>query len=215
MRPQPGLLKYAAAAIGTLAGAAAMAAQPGDFRNGLDLDTQAGRPLQELVLPDAVYAGAVRADLGDIAVFNAQGTPVAFAVCDPPVPLQAPAAEVALNVFPLQTAPPGAGAPRSVAVDSAGAVTVTVTPAPATPAASVPAVAAYVIDARKLAAPPRAVRIGWHAADGASEVRVSVEASDDLDRWRTLVAQTALVRLDAAGQTLERMRIELPPQGYA
>lgn len=45
---------------------AASAVEPAQFANGIGLQADSGRPLLELVLPDAVYAGAQRADLADL-----------------------------------------------------------------------------------------------------------------------------------------------------
>ena len=59
------------------------------------------------------------------------------------------------------------------------------------------------------------MRLKWQTADAASEVAVRVEASDDLDRWHTIVARTTLLRVDAAGSALERMRIVLPEADYS
>ena len=43
------------------------------------------RPVGELALPDSVYQGVTRADLADLDVFNAEGTPVPHAFCTPHV----------------------------------------------------------------------------------------------------------------------------------
>jgi hypothetical protein len=43
-------------------------------------------------------------------------------------------------------------------------------------------------------------------------MRVRVEASDDLARWTTLVADAPVLRLQAGGQRLEQLRLEFPPR---
>ncbi len=193
--------------------AAALAASPQDFRAGIELLPEDGRPVAELSLPDAVYQGVTRADLGDLGVFNAQGTPVPFALCAaPPRPAVQPA-DVVLPVFPLRTAKAAAAA-ASVKVESGGAVNVEVQPAaPAVSAGEgggATEVGAYVIDARAAAGTLGAIRIRWRSADGASELHVRVEDSDDLDQWQTLVPQATLVQAGTGGQTLQRERIVLP-----
>jgi hypothetical protein len=60
----------------------------------------------------------------------------------------------------------------------------------------------------------RAVQFDWSSPDGASEVRVSIQASEDLDRWRTLVATTTLVQLESGGQQLRRHRVSIPQAQY-
>jgi hypothetical protein len=56
-----------------------------------------------------------------------------------------------------------------------------------------------------------ALRVRWRSPDGASELRVRIEESADLDQWRALVPQTTLVHAGAAGQVLQRELIPLPP----
>jgi hypothetical protein len=196
---------------------AARAATPDDFRSGLDLQA-AGKPLGELDLPDAVYQGVTRADLGDMAVFNSSGTPVPYALCAPPAPEAAAAAEVELRVFPLQQARPGQAGGTHVEVGSRGAVSVDVRPG-ASPGSETSGiapteVAAYVIDTRAPGHPQGqplgSLRVRWHAPDGVSELHVRVEDSDDLDQWHVLVPQAALVQADHDGASLQRERIPLP-----
>ena len=194
--------------------AAAGSAGPQDFRSGIELLPQAGHPIAELDLPDAVYQDVIRTDLGDLRVFNAENTPVPAALCAPaPAPAGA-VTELLLKVYPLQAAKAAAGAGTRLEVDSGGAVTVDVKPTGEAAAAQTE-VSAYVIDARSAERPLDALRFRWHTADGASELQVRVEASEDLDRWTTLVPQATLVQAGSAGQTLQRERIPLPSGRHA
>lgn len=198
--------------------AAAAAATPQDFRAGIELLPENGRPVGELSLPDAVYQGVTRADLGDLGVFNAQGTPVPYALCAAPAPPAVQPADVVLPVFPLRTAKAAAAA-ASVEVEAGGAVNVEVQPA-AQPSSGgegggATEVGAYVIDARAAANTLGAIRIRWRSADGASELHVRVEDSDDLDQWQTLVPQATLVQAGTGGQALQRERIPLPMGNHA
>jgi hypothetical protein len=54
----------------------ALASSPMDFARGYLLETQADFVLQRLELPFEVYNASVRADLGDLRVFNAEGAEV-------------------------------------------------------------------------------------------------------------------------------------------
>jgi hypothetical protein len=197
----------------------ARALAPGEFAKGIDLQTQPQRPLQELALPDALYAGVVRADLGDLRVFNAEGVAVPHALCAGPAfeePQPAAVNNQELPVFGLRDGVREI-LPQHVHVDveSGGSTDVHVSSSPnVAPDAAPPEPAAYIVDASGVADPIRALRLTWDTADGASLVMVSVEASDDLDRWRTVVDQTTLLKADAQGRKLERMRIELPTARY-
>jgi hypothetical protein len=195
---------------------AALAAKPADYAQGIALQPVPGRPLQELAIPDAVYAGVLRTDLGDLRVFNAAGIAVPHALC---APLPAPPPEVreqGLPLFPLQAPPQPAASGLSVDVRTADGAEVQIRDGEGALKAVPPATAAqaYVIDARAVNAPLQALRVRWQSPDGASEVHVRVEASEDLDQWRSVVARAALLRSDAQGQALERIRIPLPPARY-
>ena len=55
-----------------------------DYSQGMDVDLLSQRPIVQLSLPDAVYQHVVSDDLSDLAVFNADGTPVPHALCAAP-----------------------------------------------------------------------------------------------------------------------------------
>lgn len=188
--------------------AAAAAPTPKDFAAGMDLQPEANRPVQALELPDAVYAGVLRTDLADLRVFNSGGIPVPHALCPLPPPAEPGIHQVPLKLFLLQQAARRGGGTR-IDVQTSADTRVIVEESGA-PQPAVPSPQAYVIDATATQQPLRALRLDWQSADGASEVTVRVEASENLDQWRTLVAATTLLRSTAAGETLERARIDLP-----
>ena len=72
----------------------------------------------------------------------------------------------------------------------------------------------HIIDARDSDEPVRAIQFEWQSPDGASQVQVSIEASEDLDRWRVLVPASTLLLATLGDQQLRRERIALPPQQY-
>lgn len=67
------------------AGAVAAAPRTEDYAQGIRIDAYSGRPLVETLLPDTVYQTIMRADLGDVRIFNADGMPVPHAFCASPV----------------------------------------------------------------------------------------------------------------------------------
>lgn len=197
----------------------AAALEPADFASGIDLTATAPRPLLELSLPDAVYAGVTRADLADLRVFNAEGLAVPHALCTGEAMLPGAAPQIVdqpLAVFALRTATDADNASGvDVQVRASGRTDVRVQVQPGGAAAEAAThLGGYVINAEETQLPISALRLRWQTADGASTVSVRVEASEDLDRWRTVVAQTTLLRVDNAGGTLERMRIALPEARY-
>jgi len=194
---------------------------PGDFASGYKLAPQTPSPVQELELPDALYGGVLRTDLGDLRVFNASGLVVPHALCPPfvpPVPMPI-ASEQPLMIFPLAAAKARSEEGRGeVHVKTADGTEVEVIePGKSAPASIRPnaldSTSAYVIDAGAARSSLQALRLNWRSADGASEVQVRVEASDDLDAWTPLVSQTTLLRSVGPDGSLERARIALPSSG--
>jgi hypothetical protein len=72
----------------------------------------------------------------------------------------------------------------------------------------------HIIDARAATEPFQAIRFDWQSADGVSEVKVRIEASDDLDRWQVIVPASTLLIVRQGEQELRRERIELPRGVY-
>ena len=59
------------------------AAEPDDFAFGLRVDMPGWAAIYKLALPEEIYRGALRFDLGDLRVFNAAGEEVAHALRQP------------------------------------------------------------------------------------------------------------------------------------
>jgi hypothetical protein len=211
------LLAPSLAVAAGVAAAAAKAPTTRDFAYGLAIEPEPGKPAHELTLPDAVYEGTTRADLGDLRVFNGGGIVVPHALC--PLPEVAPATlrEQALPVFPLRRPSPGSHGDGRVTVQTPGGTSVQVIEGP-TPRALTPgspdAPGGFVVDASAVDGALRALRLSWSTPDGASEAQVRVEASEDLNAWRTVVAGTTLLHVSADGRALDRNHVDLPEARY-
>lgn len=186
----------------------ALAVQPADYARGLTLQAD-GQPLQELAVPDEAYAGVLRADLGDLRVFNAAGVAVPHALCAPAE--EEPQRELLpLPLFTLQGAATlGEGGLR-IDVRTADGAGVQLSGAPLAAGARSQA---YILDLRKLRYPAQALRLDWRSDDGSSELPLRILASDDLDRWETLVTRSTLLRSRDGG--MERGRVPLPAGRHA
>jgi hypothetical protein len=186
---------------------------PADYSQGLDIFAPDGLPLVEATVPDAVYQGVTRADLGDLRVFNADGLPVPHAFCASPALAGAPISERSLPVFQLREAPASANNGTRVELQTAGGTQINVLEAGSgEPAAANGRI--HIIDARDRDEYIRAIHFDWQSPDGASHVQVSIEASDDLDRWRVLVPASTLLLATRGNEQLRRERIDLPQQKY-
>ena len=161
-----------------------------------------------LALDESVYRIATRADLGDVVAFNADDEPLAFgpmpAAYGPP-----PATWRESPWFALPDPDPSLPADlhlhvsRSMAGDLQLDATLRHGPEQT--------ISDYLIDVR---APERSVEaiefeLSLNAPDFSSQVRV--DASDDLQNWRTLVDAATLAQLRQGGQALVRRQVEFVP----
>ena len=161
-----------------------------------------------VALDESVYRQVTRADLADVAAFNAKGEPLAFG----PMPAEfgpAPGQWRHTAWFALPAPDPDRASDLHLHVrrDAAGALQLDATLSHG-PERSVSDV---LLDVR---APRQAVEaidleLALDAPDFSSQVRV--EASDDLARWRTVVDSASVAQLRQGGQALVRRRIEMPP----
>lgn len=164
-----------------------------------------------VTLDESVYRQVRRADLGDIAAFNAAGQPLPFGPM--PVEYRAPAAEwqgapwFALPPSLLQAAD-GEDLHLHISRSSDGELNLDATLSHGPPGA----LQDILIDVREKERLVEAISIepAMDAAD--FSVQVAVEASEDLEAWRTVVAAATLAHLRQGGQTLARRNIEFPPQ---
>lgn len=183
---------------------------PQDFAFGLRVEASGAGPIWELALPEAVYRGVTRADLGDLRVFNAAGAIVPHALRLPKPPEAAAPAPVELPVFPLYHHRSASGGQvlrivtneRGAVIDASSA---------ATPADGADRVEAYLVDASALERAPRQLRLDWRGTDAAGfAVAVAVDASDDLAHWQTIARDMTIADLRAGESVLTHRDIGLP-----
>ena len=199
--------------MGASLSAAAASPNMSDYAEGVVVEAYGATPLLELALPDPVYQRVTRADLRDVRVFNAEGAPVPHAFCAAPETSGPAITEESLPVFDLKSAARAHEGSR-IEVETADGTQVNVQESGSESAAADREGRTHIIDARPIEDPLRAIQFDWSSPDDASEARVRIEASDDLDRWRTVVASSTLLRAKKGEQMLRRERIELPLQSY-
>jgi hypothetical protein len=205
-------IAVAACWLASLGSAFAATVSQNDYAQGIAIIAPVGLPLVEMAMPDDVYRTITRPDLGDVRVFNADGVPVPHALCSAPETSQSVISELSLPVFQLNEAAPGQIQGSRIEVQTAGGTQVNVQESTTGVAAA--RRRTHIIDGRENGDPLRAIQFVWRSPDGASEVKVSIESSDDLDRWRELVSASTLLRVTRGTQEIKRERIELPVQVY-
>jgi len=198
----------------TVAAFAAHAEGPADFAWRLPLATPGEGAFYRVEIPPTVYEGAVRADLGDVRVFNGAGAPVPLAFLAPPPAARAAATPVPLPLFPLRVDRDRrdlGDLTMTVRRDTAGTTVNLSTRDGAAVAGE--RLAGYLVDASGVDVAVRALTL--QLPDGASvSTRVRVEGSDDLANWRVLAANAPVLAVEFGGRRLSRDRVDLA-QGAA
>jgi hypothetical protein len=190
------------------------AAHPDDYAQGIRIEAHSGRPVGEVLLPDDVYQHVIRADLGDVRVFNADGVAVPHAFCTAPTRIEPTVARDSLPVFELQGPTHEARDGTRVEVETANGTQVRVHENENAADASGIQTWAHVIDARDISDQLRSIEFDWTSPDGASQARVRIESSSDLDKWSTVVNATTLLRVSQGDQQLQRKVAALTPARY-
>ncbi len=199
---------------GVLVTSPALAAPPSknDYASGMSVVSPNSQPMIEAVLPEEVYRTVTRADLGDLRVFNAEGVPVPHAFCAAAQAQEPEVTEQSLPVFILRGREPVYTSGARVEVQTSGGTRVGVNDSSQSDSDGANRLI-HIIDARDVSE-LRAIRFDWSSSDGVSEVKVRIEASDDLDRWQTIVPTSTLLLVQQGEQELRRERIELPTRAY-
>ena len=191
--------------------AAALSLQPKDFAR--QWPVQAACPQANaacegafaVTLDESVYRQVHRADLGDIAAFNAAGEALPFGPM--PAEYRAPTAQwrdAAWFLLPPSVLQPTEDLHLHVTRDSGGALSLDATlrhGAPGEPQD-------ILVDVREEQRTIEAIVVE-PALDAADfSVEVAVEASEDLVAWQVIESSASLAHLRQNGQSLSRSRIE-------
>lgn len=161
-----------------------------------------------VALDESVYRVATRDDLGDVAAFDADGKALAFgpmpAAYGPP-----PGSWRETSWFALPVEDPAQPSDLHLHITRATSGELNLDATLSRRAES--ELVDLLIDVR---APERAVEaieleLQFDAPDFSSQLRV--DASDDLQHWRTLVDAATIAQLRQGGQSLVRRHVEIPP----
>ena len=179
---------------------------PNDFAFGMPLQLQGDAAVYTLTVPKEVYQHTVRADLGDMRVFNSDGEWVTYSLSTP-MAKATRSSLVSVPIFPLHGDPTRALDRVKITIASEqGAVNLQTAARDAAPAQ----IQAYVIDVRKLDQPLTALELRW--AEDAAEFsgQVEIESSDDLGTWLPVASNQPIVNLKFDEQHLLQNRLEFP-----
>ncbi|MEI8323873.1 MAG: DUF3999 domain-containing protein [Betaproteobacteria bacterium] len=162
-------------------------------------------PYYQLTLPAAIYGHAAYPDLRDLRVRNAAGQAVPFAWLRRDVAVaQTESRDV--PIFPIQGATAASVQPEGVlafVVRSDGSLAALKT------GTSVQSdVTAWLLDVSKVQGRLLQARFTV-SPDTQGVFAMRLEASDDLQRWRSLGGEEQLISLTRSGQAIERMAVDL------
>lgn len=180
---------------------------PSDFAYGLLVEVSGDDAAYRVPLPVAVYQTAVRADLGDLRVFNSSGQVVPYALERPDAGTSA-RQSMPLPLFPLKDTSTAALDAMRITIESGKSAVNVETPGST---AGALASTSYLVDARAMNTRIAAFILQWpdDAADFAG--RLEIEAGDTLGQWQRIAAAAPVANLHAQGEHLVERRLEITP----
>src|SRR5271169_166959 len=159
-------------------------------------------------LPLAVYQTTFQEDLADLRMFNAEGIVIPYSLSQPAVQSPIHKAPMALRLFPLHEGSRVLIDGVHLTINSAGSALNLQTQNGTTANSSV---RQYLLDAREIDTAVSALQLGWPDTAPEYTGRLSVQVSDDLAAWRSLVTAAPIANLRSDGQTLVANRVEFAP----
>ncbi len=185
---------------------------PSDFANAAKIETQGSGAIYRVWLPESVYSGLRRSDLGDLRIFNSDGGVVPHGIRYRRIPQPRGKQDeraVTLPVFPIHNEQAGTDRFRLSLKSNSQLESLQITRANS----SFQGLFAYLLDARTTDRQLRRLDFQWQdpGHPGGFLVRVQLDAGDDLEHWRTLVSSATLAELAHQGHRLVRNSIHFRP----
>lgn len=186
----------------------AHAAEPADYAVVVPITTTGDSAAWRVEVPLAAHAWSQDETLRDVAVFDADGHAVPLDRWE--VPAAAATGGQRADVVPLALPVVGAADASDdlrllVERDTDGRLRLGTARTPATDAAT----RSWLVDAAAFDAGIDALELHWDAPADGVFARFAVDASDDLQRWRTLSADAPVVLLQQDAARIERRVIDL------
>lgn len=198
-----------AVAMGVVLSAAAQE-KPADFTTQVPLSVTGEGPWYRLELPLNVQLNARQADLSDVRVFNAVGDVQAYALARQSAQSSETRTLTEVKWFPLYNSVDATETAPSVRVQSSANGTL-VEVQPSSPLeAGEEELRGWLLDASAIKAPLQQLILDW-TSDRDGFQRFTLEASDDLQHWRSW-GEGQVARLTFSDERVEQHEIGLPGQ---
>ena len=198
-----------AALLGLLCSAPALAQeQPADYAVQLPLSLSGNGPWYRLDVPMALHFAARYGDLRDLRVFNAEGQALAYALVAGQGESRDSQQEQAVKWFPLYAEQGDSSATPSLRVQRSTSGTLIELLDEPSAADKSSVLRGWLLDASTLQEPLVRLQLDWSGGQDGFQ-RFSIEASDDLQAWRSW-GSGQLARLSFDGERVEQRQVELP-----
>ncbi|MBU1568472.1 MAG: DUF3999 domain-containing protein [Proteobacteria bacterium] len=181
-----------------------------DFAAGYYLEIVGAGPFHVLELPLEVYRTVRRSDLGDIRVFNGAGEVVPHALRNVTIGPEAVRQKQGIPFFPLHWNTMATGqADLTMLVTRNSVGTIVNINASSLHNPEEAPITEYLLDLSGLKWPVGGLEFTWAASQDSSIFNISLQHSNDLQRWTPLVATAALVDLQHGGERIEKRTVPL------
>ena len=182
---------------------------PADFARALLIEANSGAAIYEVKIPAEVYETVVRRDLGDMRVFNANEERVPHTLRKPEK-IEITETRISLPFFPLYDEnSKNSSASPDFTIAEDGAI-VSLREQGSAVLAENAHIKKYVIDLSKIGKKITAMEFELLGAGDNYVKRLTIEQGRDLNKWRRLLNNAALTRLQYGDHQLQFNRIEIP-----
>ncbi len=182
--------------------------KPQDYRHGAALQLAGEGPWYRLELPFAAHLAAGHSDLRDLRVFDSNGQMQAYALIPGRSESVQQEQEHGVSGFPLRGRVDAQEMP-ALRVERSTTGTLIELRGEA-PAESEQQLRGWLLDASAIDAPLVRLSLDWSGAEDGFQ-RFSIEASDDLQHWRSW-GEGQVARLSFADERIDQRQVELPGQ---
>lgn len=191
-----------------LAWAAVAQAEEGlqDYRQHLPLTLSGEGPWYRVELPMAVYYAAEHGDLRDLRVFNGQGQAMAYALLPGQRESRDEEQEHGVRWFPLYGDTEQGGVPRLRVQRNTDGTLIELSDEQ--PTQTQRQLRGWLLDASAIDAPLVRLNLNWSGGEEGFQ-RFTIEASDDLQHWRSW-GDGQVARLSFADERIDQRQVELP-----
>jgi len=182
--------------------------RPQDYRQQMPLTLEGSGPWYRVELPMAVHYAAQHGDLRDLRIFNAQGQAQAYALLAGQSESRDQEQEHGVRWFPLHADAQQGGVPRLRVQRSTDGTLIELTDDQ--PATAQRQLRGWLLDASAIDAPLVRLNLSWSGGEEGFQ-RFSIEASDDLQHWRSW-GEGQVARLSFGEDRIDQRQVELPAQ---